>query len=87
MPGAAERLVLFEADMYDAATFEPAIAGCEFVFLLATPLIHDPLSTKVTHARSAHCLELKKIKKKKEKERKVKFIMQHSGRYRCRGRV
>ncbi|KAF2923775.1 hypothetical protein DAI22_07g219000 [Oryza sativa Japonica Group] len=46
MPGAAERLVLFEADMYDAATFEPAIAGCEFVFLLATPLQHDPTSTK-----------------------------------------
>ncbi|XP_066168338.1 uncharacterized protein [Oryza sativa Japonica Group] len=46
MPGAAERLVLFEADMYDAATFEPAIAGCEFVFLIATPLQHDPSSTK-----------------------------------------
>ncbi|KAB8106249.1 hypothetical protein EE612_040488, partial [Oryza sativa] len=40
MPGATERLVLFEADMYDAATFEPAIAGCEFVFLIATPIHH-----------------------------------------------
>jgi putative NADH-flavin reductase len=47
LPGAAERLVLFEADMYDADTFEPAIAGCEFVFLVATPLHHDPTSTKV----------------------------------------
>ncbi|KAG8099436.1 hypothetical protein GUJ93_ZPchr0013g33779 [Zizania palustris] len=46
LPGAAERLVLFEADMYDAATFEPAFAGCEFVFLLATPLQHDSSSTK-----------------------------------------
>ncbi|EAZ40562.1 hypothetical protein OsJ_25018 [Oryza sativa Japonica Group] len=53
MPGAAERLVLFEADMYDAATFEPAIAGCEFVFLLATPLIHDPLSTKYKNTTEA----------------------------------
>jgi uncharacterized protein YbjT (DUF2867 family) len=47
MPGAEERLVLFEADMYDAATFEPAIAGCDFVFLIATPIHHDPRSTKV----------------------------------------
>ncbi|KAG8079841.1 hypothetical protein GUJ93_ZPchr0007g5405 [Zizania palustris] len=46
LPGAAERLVLFEADMYDADTFEPAIAGCEFVFLVATPIHHDPRSTK-----------------------------------------
>jgi uncharacterized protein YbjT (DUF2867 family) len=38
VPGAAEsgRLVLFEADLYDAATFAPAIAGCQFVFLVAT---------------------------------------------------
>jgi hypothetical protein len=33
--------------MYDADTFEPAIAGCHFVFLVATPLAHDPTSTKV----------------------------------------
>ncbi|KAL6657639.1 hypothetical protein ACP70R_005419 [Stipagrostis hirtigluma subsp. patula] len=37
LPGAAERLRLFQADIYDAATFEPAIAGCEFVFLVANP--------------------------------------------------
>ncbi|CAN6168703.1 unnamed protein product [Urochloa humidicola] len=40
-PGAAERLVLFEADIYDAARFEPAIAGCEFVFLVAMPMAYD----------------------------------------------
>ncbi|CAN6168699.1 unnamed protein product, partial [Urochloa humidicola] len=28
LPGAAERLRLFQADMYDADSFEPAIAGC-----------------------------------------------------------
>jgi hypothetical protein len=55
LPGAVERLVLFEADMYDADTFEPAIAGCEFVFLLATPLHHDPRSTKVHTAASLEC--------------------------------
>ncbi|KAJ1260147.1 hypothetical protein BS78_10G210200 [Paspalum vaginatum] len=37
VPGAADRLRLFEADLFDAATFAPAIAGCQFVFLLATP--------------------------------------------------
>ncbi|PAN23068.1 hypothetical protein PAHAL_4G064300 [Panicum hallii] len=48
VPGAAEsgRLVLFEADLYDAATFAPAIAGCRFVFLVATPFQHDATSTK-----------------------------------------
>jgi hypothetical protein len=33
--------------MYDADTFEPAIAGCHFVFLVVTPLAHDPTSTEV----------------------------------------
>ena len=47
LPGAAERLVLFEADIYDAASFEPAIQGCEFVFLVATPLQHNSGSSKV----------------------------------------
>ncbi|XP_062178699.1 NADPH HC-toxin reductase 1-like [Phragmites australis] len=36
VPGAAERLRLFEADLFDAATFAPAIAGCQFVFHIAT---------------------------------------------------
>uniref|UniRef100_A0A0D3GT77 NAD-dependent epimerase/dehydratase domain-containing protein n=1 Tax=Oryza barthii TaxID=65489 RepID=A0A0D3GT77_9ORYZ len=53
MPGAEERLVLFEADMYDAATFEPAIAGCDFVFLIATPIHHDPRSTKYKNTTEA----------------------------------
>ncbi|KAK3125607.1 hypothetical protein QOZ80_7BG0607280 [Eleusine coracana subsp. coracana] len=38
-PGAAERLRLFEADLYDAVAFEHAIAGCEFVFLVAAPMV------------------------------------------------
>jgi uncharacterized protein YbjT (DUF2867 family) len=47
LPGAAERLTLFQADIYDAATFEPAIQGCEFVFLVATPKMHNSGSSKV----------------------------------------
>ncbi|VAH28221.1 unnamed protein product [Triticum turgidum subsp. durum] len=53
LPGAAERLVLFEADIYDAASFEPAIQGCEFVFLVATPLLHDSSSTKYKNITEA----------------------------------
>ena len=50
VPAAAERLRLFEADLFDAATFAPAIAGCRFVFLVATPMAHDPTSTKVRYS-------------------------------------
>jgi len=53
LPGAADRLTLFQADIYDAATFEPAIQGCEFVFLVATPLLHDPSSTKFKNITEA----------------------------------
>ncbi|KAL6841703.1 hypothetical protein ACP4OV_028215 [Aristida adscensionis] len=53
LPGAAERLRLFEADIYDADTFEPAVAGCEFVFLVATPLLHDTSSTKYKNTSEA----------------------------------
>ena len=41
LTGAAERLVLFEADIYDAAPFGPIIKGCKLVFLVATPLQHN----------------------------------------------
>jgi hypothetical protein len=51
LPGAAERLTLFEADIYDAATFEPAIQGCEFVFLVATPMMHNSGSSKVLYQK------------------------------------
>ncbi|KAJ3690795.1 hypothetical protein LUZ61_019959 [Rhynchospora tenuis] len=46
LPGAETRLFLFEADIYDPGTFGPGIGGCEFVFLVATPLKHDPLNSK-----------------------------------------
>uniref|UniRef100_A0A0E0E4I0 NAD-dependent epimerase/dehydratase domain-containing protein n=1 Tax=Oryza meridionalis TaxID=40149 RepID=A0A0E0E4I0_9ORYZ len=55
VPGDAppERLRLFEADLYDAATFAPAIAGCQFVFLVATPFLHDATSTKYKNTAEA----------------------------------
>ncbi|CAL5039677.1 unnamed protein product [Urochloa decumbens] len=46
VPGAADRLQLFEADLFDAATFAPAIAGCQFVFLVATPYGLESASSK-----------------------------------------
>ncbi|KAL5859563.1 hypothetical protein ACOSQ3_000863 [Xanthoceras sorbifolium] len=39
-PGADARLILFEADLYYPNKFDPAIQGCEFVFHVATPLLH-----------------------------------------------
>ncbi|TMW86616.1 hypothetical protein EJD97_021117, partial [Solanum chilense] len=41
LSGAHERLKLFEADIYRAEEFEEAIQGCEFVFHVATPLLHS----------------------------------------------
>ncbi|KAL0373788.1 UNVERIFIED_CONTAM: putative anthocyanidin reductase [Sesamum radiatum] len=38
--GAEERLKLFEADIYKPEEFEAAVKGCEFVFHVATPLLH-----------------------------------------------
>ncbi|MCD9643161.1 hypothetical protein HAX54_030380 [Datura stramonium] len=39
--GADKRLKLFKADIYRAEEFELAIQGCEFVFHVATPLLHS----------------------------------------------
>uniref|UniRef100_A0A0E0AMB5 NAD-dependent epimerase/dehydratase domain-containing protein n=1 Tax=Oryza glumipatula TaxID=40148 RepID=A0A0E0AMB5_9ORYZ len=75
MPGAAERLVLFEADMYDAATFEPAIAGCEFVFLLATPLQHDPTSTKYKNNTEAAVDAMRVILQQCERSKTVRRVI------------
>ncbi|XP_016470469.1 NADPH HC-toxin reductase 1 [Nicotiana tabacum] len=40
-PGADKRLKLFQADIYKPEEFEKAIQGCEFVFHVATPLLHS----------------------------------------------
>lgn len=40
-PNAEEKLKLFQADIYRPEEFEQAIQGCEFVFHVATPLLHS----------------------------------------------
>ncbi|KAK7397420.1 hypothetical protein VNO78_18591 [Psophocarpus tetragonolobus] len=42
LPQSEDKLVLFEADIYNPKDFHPAIQGCQFVFHVATPLIHQP---------------------------------------------
>ncbi|KAK6251416.1 NAD-dependent epimerase/dehydratase - like 10 [Theobroma cacao] len=41
LPGADTNLMLFQADLYNPNQFERAIQGCEYVFHVATPLVHD----------------------------------------------
>ncbi|KAL8499723.1 hypothetical protein ACS0TY_019623 [Phlomoides rotata] len=45
--GAEKRLKLFEADIYKPDEFEAAIHGCEFVFHLATPLLHTQENSRM----------------------------------------
>uniref|UniRef100_A0A0E0LMY9 NAD-dependent epimerase/dehydratase domain-containing protein n=1 Tax=Oryza punctata TaxID=4537 RepID=A0A0E0LMY9_ORYPU len=75
LPGAAERLVLYEADIYDADTFEPAIAGCEFVFLVATPFQHDPRSTKYKNTAEATTDAMRIILNQCERSKTVKRVI------------
>jgi len=75
LPGAAERLRLFEADMYDADTFEPAIAGCHFVFLVATPMAHDPTSTKYKNTTEAAVDAVRIILRQCERSGTVKRVI------------
>ena len=46
-PNAENKLVLFQADIYNPTEFEPAINGCEYVFHVATPMLHNTQSSKV----------------------------------------
>ncbi|KAK7848620.1 dihydroflavonol 4-reductase, partial [Quercus suber] len=45
-PNAENKLVLFQADIYNPTEFEPAITGCEYVFHVATPLLHNTQSSQ-----------------------------------------
>ncbi|KAF8687193.1 hypothetical protein HU200_042860 [Digitaria exilis] len=73
VPGAADRLRLFDADLFDAATFAPAIAGCQFVFLLATPFGLEAAGSKYKSTAEAvvdavrailrQCVESKTVKR------------------------
>lgn len=46
--------MLFQADIYNPDEFELAIKGCEFVFHVATPMLHSPQSTQVSDDQSLH---------------------------------
>uniref|UniRef100_A0A0E0LE40 NAD-dependent epimerase/dehydratase domain-containing protein n=1 Tax=Oryza punctata TaxID=4537 RepID=A0A0E0LE40_ORYPU len=80
VPGDAppERLRLFEADLYDAATFAPAIADCQFVFLVATPFLHDATSTKYKNTAEAALDAARVILRQCEESNTVKRVIYRS---------
>ncbi|KAI0524209.1 hypothetical protein KFK09_003573 [Dendrobium nobile] len=69
LEGADDRLRLFEADLYDAEKFELAINGCEFVFLVATPLLHNPNSQDYINTKTSTEKEFLAYNTKGEKRR------------------
>ncbi|KAF8032477.1 hypothetical protein BT93_D1401 [Corymbia citriodora subsp. variegata] len=60
-PNAQRGLVLFEADLYNPLEFEKAIRGCRYVFHVATPLRHDPNSSKFRDTTEAAVAGVKSI--------------------------
>jgi cinnamoyl-CoA reductase len=45
LDGAADRLVLYRADLLDPESLATAFAGCEGVFHAASPVTDDPVRT------------------------------------------
>uniref|UniRef100_A0A0A9CMF4 NAD-dependent epimerase/dehydratase domain-containing protein n=1 Tax=Arundo donax TaxID=35708 RepID=A0A0A9CMF4_ARUDO len=77
-PGAAERLLLFQADINDAATFEPAIAGCEFVFLVAAPTPGQNISGGSKNDTEAVVDATRRILQQCERSKTVRRVI-HTG--------
>ncbi|EES14013.1 putative anthocyanidin reductase [Sorghum bicolor] len=75
VPGAAERLRLFDADLFDAATFAPAIAGCQFVFLVATPFGLQDAGSKYKSTAEAVVDAVRAILRQCEESRTVKRVI------------
>ncbi|TVU08350.1 hypothetical protein EJB05_41753 [Eragrostis curvula] len=75
VPGAAERLQLFDADLFDAATFAPAIAGCRFVFLIATPYGLESASSKYKNTADAAVDAVRVILRQCEESKTVKRVI------------
>ncbi|TKW22078.1 hypothetical protein SEVIR_4G205300v4 [Setaria viridis] len=75
VPGAAERLRLFEADLFDAATFAPAIAGCQFVFLVATPYGLEAASSKYKSTAEAAVDAVRAILRQCEESKTVRRVI------------
>lgn len=53
--------MLFQADIYNPDEFELAIKGCEFVFHVATPMLHSPQSTQYKDTTEAAVAGVKSI--------------------------
>ncbi|XP_025811744.1 dihydroflavonol 4-reductase-like isoform X2 [Panicum hallii] len=75
VPGAAERLQLFDADLFDAATFAPAIAGCRFVFLVATPFGLEAAGNKYKSTAEAVVDAVRAILRLCEESKTVKRVI------------
>ncbi|KAG2607588.1 hypothetical protein PVAP13_4NG260100 [Panicum virgatum] len=75
VPGAAERLRLFDADLFDAATFAPGIAGCQFVFLLATPFGLEAAGNKYKSTAEAVVDAVRAILRQCEESKTVKRVI------------
>uniref|UniRef100_A0A0E0ACM6 NAD-dependent epimerase/dehydratase domain-containing protein n=1 Tax=Oryza glumipatula TaxID=40148 RepID=A0A0E0ACM6_9ORYZ len=75
VPGAAERLRLFEADLFDAATFAPAIAGCQFVFLIATPYGLEASNSKYKNTADAAVDAVREILRQCAESKTVKRVI------------
>uniref|UniRef100_A0ACD5TKN6 Uncharacterized protein n=1 Tax=Avena sativa TaxID=4498 RepID=A0ACD5TKN6_AVESA len=71
----AERLVLFQADLYDAASFAPAIAGCQFVFLVATPSPNEAAVSKCKTVAEAAANAVRVILRLCEESKTVKRVI------------
>ncbi|KAH6833299.1 hypothetical protein C2S53_002398 [Perilla frutescens var. hirtella] len=68
LPGASERLRIFEADLNHPHSFRPAIEGCVGVFLVAHPMNSDEAATtKITTTCTLSilqaCLDAKTVKR------------------------
>ncbi|KAJ0962994.1 hypothetical protein J5N97_028116 [Dioscorea zingiberensis] len=75
LAGADTRLFLFEGDIYEADGYEAAIQGCEFVFLVATPLQHNPQSSKYQSTTEAAVAGVRSILKFCEHSGSVKRVI------------
>lgn len=76
VPGAAERLRLFQADLFDAATFAPAIVGCQFVFLVATPFGLDSAGSQQYKSTAEAAVDaVRAILRQCEESRTVKRVI------------
>ncbi|XP_006657196.1 putative anthocyanidin reductase [Oryza brachyantha] len=75
VPGAAERLRLFEADLFDAATFAPAIAGCQFVFLIATPFGMEGSNSKYKNTADAAVDAVREVLRQCAESKTVKRVI------------